>query len=464
MEKQAIKLSDKFTYKKLIKFVIPSVVMMIFTSIYGIVDGLFISNYDGTTAFAAVNLIMPVFFILGAIGFMLGAGGTAIVAKTLGQKENQKANEYFSLIVYVTAGLGALVVLIFLPLLPWICSLLGATGQMHTCCVRYGQITLLAQPFFMLQNLFQTFFVAAEKPKLGLFITVLAGVTNMVLDALMVAVLGLGYQGAAIATALSQVVGGLVPVIYFVRPNSSLLRLCKTKFYGKTLIKAVTNGSSELLSNISMSVVTMLYNYQLLNIAGERGVSAYGAIMYIGFIFFAVYIGYATGSAPIVGFKYGAQDKEGLHNVFKKSVVLMSITGVTMTAVAIALSYPLSYMFTGYDPILLEMTVRGMVIHSFHFVICGLNVFGSAMFTALNNGLISAIISFSRTMIFQCSSILILPLIFGLDGVWSAVIVSETCSFILTLVFVLTQNKNYGYLHAPKVENMASATQSSENN
>lgn len=451
MEKQRIKLSDKFSYKKLLKFTFPSIIMMVFTSIYGIVDGLFVSNYDGTTAFAAINLIMPVYMVMGGVGFMLGAGGTAIVAKTLGEKDEQKANEYFSLIVYVTAGLGALFTLIFLPLLPAISTLLGASGQMRSCCVRYGQIVLLTMPLYMLQNLFQSFFVTAEKPKLGLLVIVFAGITNMVLDAVAVAVLGWGYQGAAIATAASQAVGGIIPIIYFARKNSSVLRLCKTKFYGKALLKACTNGSSEFLSNISSSVVTMLYNYQLLALAGERGVSAYGAIMYIGFIFVAVFIGYSTGSAPIIGYNYGAQNREELNNVFSKSVKILAITGVIMSGSAVALAYPLSAMFTSYDPVLLDITVNGMRIHSLHFLLCGFNIFGSAFFTALNNGLISAVISFARTVIFQCSAIIVLPLIFALNGVWSAIIVAEIGSFILTLVFILTQNKHYGYLTSKKL-------------
>ncbi|MBQ8881973.1 MAG: MATE family efflux transporter, partial [Clostridia bacterium] len=426
-------------------------IMMVFTSIYGIVDGLFVSNYDGTTAFAAINLIMPLYMVMGGVGFMLGAGGTAIVAKTLGEKDEQKANEYFSLIVYVTAGLGALFTLIFLPLLPAISTLLGASGQMHSCCVRYGQIVLLTMPLYMLQNLFQSFFVTAEKPKLGLLVIVFAGITNMVLDAVAVAVLGWGYQGAAIATAVSQAVGGIIPIIYFARKNSSVLRLCKTKFYGKALLKACTNGSSEFLSNISSSVVTMLYNYQLLALAGERGVSAYGAIMYIGFIFVAVFIGYSTGSAPIIGYNYGAQNREELNNVFSKSVKILAVTGVIMSGSAVALAYPLSAMFTSYDPVLLDITVNGMRIHSLHFLLCGFNIFGSAFFTALNNGLISAVISFARTVIFQCSAIIVLPLIFALNGVWSAVIVAEIGSFILTLVFILTQNKHYGYLTSKKL-------------
>ncbi|MBO5215041.1 MAG: MATE family efflux transporter [Clostridia bacterium] len=446
MSKNAIKLSDHFTVGRLLKFVYPSIIMMVFTSIYGIVDGIFVSNFAGKTPFAAINLIFPVLMVMGAVGFMIGTGGTAIVAKTLGEKKPELANRYFSMLVYVTVVLGIVLGAVGIIFMPQMSALLGASGEMLGYCVLYGNINLIALPFFMLQNVFQSFFVTAEKPKLGLFVIVLAGVTNMVLDALFVGVLGWGLVGAAVATAMSQVVGGLVPVVYFARKNSSILKLGKTQFYGKVFLKTCTNGSSELMSNISSSIVTILYNYQLMRLAGENGLAAYGAIMYIGFIFVAIVIGYSIGCAPIVGYNYGADNRKELSGVFGRSVAILGVTGVLMTVSAELLAWPLCAIFVGYDAELLAMTVRGMQIHSIHFLICGFCIFGSGFFTALNNGLVSAIISFLRTLVFQCAAIIILPQIFMLDGVWLAIIVAEVSSFILTTAFIFANKNKYGYM------------------
>lgn len=444
--KTIIKLSDHFTVGRLLKFVYPSIIMMVFTSIYGIVDGIFVSNFAGKTAFAAINLIMPVLMIMGAVGFMIGTGGTAIVAKTLGEKKDELANRYFSMLVYVTVILGIVLGAVGSIFMPQMASLLGASGEMLDYCVVYGVINLIALPFFMLQNVFQSFFVTAERPKLGLLVVVLAGVTNMVLDALFVGVFGWGLVGAGVATAMSQVVGGLVPIIYFARKNTSILRLGKTKFYGKVFLKTVTNGSSELMSNISMSLVTILYNYQLMRLAGENGIAAYGTMMYIGFIFVAIFIGYTIGCAPIVGYNYGADNRKELSGVFGRTSIILAIGGVLMVTLAELLAQPLCAIFVGYDAELLSMTVRGMQIHSIHFIVCGFCIFGSGFFTALNNGLISAIISFLRTLLFQCVAIIVLPYFFGLDGVWSAIIVAEFSSFILTAIFIFANKNKYGYL------------------
>lgn len=444
-KKEPIQLSDHFTYSKLIRFVLPSIAMMIFTSIYGVVDGLFVSRFAGKEPFTAINLVMPLLMILGAVGFMLGAGGTAVVAKTLGMKEKKLANEYFSLLVYVTAGLGVLFAAVGIILAPAVSRLLGAEGEILKYCIRYARITLIALPCFMLQNIFQSFLIAAEKPKLGLLVTVGAGVTNIVLDALFVGVFSWGLEGAAIATAMSQAVGGIVPVIYFARENTSLLRLGKTKFHGKMLLDASVNGSSELMSNISMSVVTILYNAQLMHFAGNDGVAAYGVIMYVAFIFVAVFIGFSIGSAPIIGYHYGADNREELKNLRRKGFSSMIIVGVAMTLLAIALAVPLCKLFVGYDGTLYDMTLRGFIIYAFSYLLAGINIFGSSFFTALNNGVISAIMSFLRTLLFQCVTVMVLPLIFELDGVWFSVIVAEVLSAVLTVAFVIGKRKKYGY-------------------
>ncbi len=440
-----IQLSEHFTYSKLLRFTFPSVVMMIFTSIYSVVDGVFVSNFVGKTPFAAVNLIMPLLIILGALGFMIGTGGTAIVAKTLGEGKPELANQYFSLLVYTGliggTAVGVLGILFVRP----VAAALGAEGQMLEDCVLYARIILAANPCFILQNIFQSFFVTAEKPKLGLYVTVGAGLTNIVLDALLVAVFLMGLAGAAAATALSQMVGGLVPILYFLRKNDSLLRLTKTKFYGKILLKTCANGSSELMSNISASVVTILYNLQLMRLAGEDGIAAYGAIMYVAFIFAAIFIGYAVGSAPVISFHYGAENTDELKSLLRKSVVLTAVSGAAMALLATLAAAPLSKIFVGYDQDLYQMTVHGFQLFSFSFLLSGFNIFGSSFFTALNNGLISALISFLRTLVFQCASVLILPVFLKLDGVWLSIVAAEAAAFAVTLACLAANRRTYQY-------------------
>jgi putative MATE family efflux protein len=396
-----IQLSDHFNYKKLIRFVMPSIVMMIFTSIYGVVDGLFISNFAGSTAFAAINLVMPFAMVLGGVGFMVGTGGTALVAKTLGEGKRELANRYFTMMVYFTLILGVSLGLFGVIFIRPVSYLLGATEDMIDYCVIYGSIVIGFTPAFMLQNLFQNFLVVAEKPKLGLVATVAAGVTNMALDALFVAAFKWDIIGAAMATGISQLVGGILPLIFFMRENDSLLRLVPTKLEGKPILKAVTNGSSELMSNISTSLVSVVYNLQLLKYFGENGLSAYGVIMYVQFVFIAIYIGYIIGAAPIVGYNYGAKNQGELQNVFGKSVVLMSSSGVVLTVLALCLAAPLARLFVGYDAELCALTTRAFSLFAPAFLLAGLNIFASGFFTALNNGLISAIISFLRTLVFS---------------------------------------------------------------
>lgn len=440
-----IQLSEHFTYKKLLRFVFPSIVMMMFTSIYGVVDGLFVSNYVGKTALAAVNLIMPFIMMLGALGFMIGTGGSAIVAKTLGEKRKEAANRYFSMLVYLTIIGGIVLSLIGFIFVRPIAILLGAEGEMVAQCVVYGRITFISLTAFMLQNVFQSFFVAAEKPQLGLCVALAAGVTNMVLDFLFVGVLRWGIAGAAIATAASEVVGGLFPILYFSRKNSSLLRLVKTSFQTKIIGKACTNGSSELMTNVSMSLVNILYNYQLMRFAGENGVAAYGVIMYTNLIFISAYLGYSIGSAPIVGYHYGAQNFEELKNLFGKSLRLVGTWGVILLAAALMLARPLSRIFVGYDDVLWDLTSHGFRLYSLSFLICGFNIYGSAFFTALNNGLISAVISFLRTLVFQLSVVLALPVFLGIDGIWLAIVVAEVLALCVTVVFFVKKRKVYHY-------------------
>lgn len=441
-----IQLSDHFTYRRLIRFVIPSVAMMILTSIYGVVDGLFVSNFVGKTPFAAVNLVIPFTMILGAFGFMLGTGGTALVAKTLGEGRQEEANRIFSMLIYFALGLGVLLTIFGIAVLKRIVIKMGADDAMLRHCMIYGRIVLLGIPFYMLQNMFQNFLMAAEKPQLGLIVTIAAGVTNMVLDALFIAVLGWGVAGAAVATALGQCVGGLIPFVYFARKNSSKLSLVKTRLMGGALFHACTNGSSELVSNVSMSLVGMLYNLQLMKFAGENGVAAYGVIMYVNFIFIAIFLGYAYGSAPIVAFNYGARRTEELQNVLKKSLKLILGTGISLFLIATVFAGVLSGLFVGYDAELYRLTVRGFHLYAISFLLCGFNIYGSSFFTALNNGVVSAAISFLRTVVFEVAAVLILPLFFGLDGVWCAITVAELASILITIGAFSALRKRYQYL------------------
>ena len=425
---------------------LPSIVMMIFTSIYGVVDGLFVSNFVGKTAFAAINLVMPFIMILGGVGFMIGTGGSALVAKTLGQQEPEDANRYFSMMIVITVLSGAVLTAIGLIFMRPISYLLGATDAMIDDCVRYGRTVLAFVIAFMLQNVFQSFLITAEKPRLGLLATVAAGVTNMALDALFIAGFKWGVVGAAVATGLSQCVGGVLPLIYFLRPNSSRLRLVKTRLELRPILKACGNGSSELMSNISGSLVSMLYNFQLLAYAGENGVAAYGVLMYVQFIFVAIFVGYAIGSAPIVGYHYGAENHAELRSMLTKSVKLMSAGGVILTVLAIVLAAPLARIFVGYDAELFEMTRHAFCLFAFSFLMAGFNIFTSSFFTALNNGVISAAISFLRTLVFQTLCVLLLPLLFGLDGIWWAMTVAEVFALGLSILFLATQRKRYHYL------------------
>lgn len=440
-----IKFSEHFTFGKLLKFVFPSVVMMVFTSIYNVVDGFFVSNFVGKASFAAVNLITPLLMLGGAIGFMIGTGGSALVAKLLGAGEKEKANRIFSLLIYATIVISMVLSVCGMIFFRRIAFRLGARGEVLEDCVRYGMILMPALVMFLLQNEFQSFLIVAEKPKLGFALTVAAGLTNIVLDALFVAIFRWGLAGAAWATVISQCIGGLVPLAYFIKPNKTPLRLTKTKLDRSALLKTFTNGSSELMSNISMSVVSMLYNFRLIRFAGENGVAAYGVIMYIGFVFSAIFFGYMLGSSPIVSYHFGAENRSELKNIFRKSAVFIAIIGVAMTAIAIVSAPLIAHIFVGYDEQLRELTIRALTLYSFAFLFTGFNIFGSAFFTALNDGFISALISFLRTLVFEVAAVLVLPELFGIDGVWLSVTAAECAALAVTLACFIKMRKTYGY-------------------
>ena len=446
MSKTPIQLSDHFTCRKLICFTLPSITMIIFTAIYGVVDGFFVSNYAGKTPFAAVNLIIPVLLILGSVGFMFGTGGGALIAKTMGQGDRQRANNIFSLIVYASAACGVVLAALGFLILRPAAVLMGAEGELLEQALIYGRINLIALPFYVLQYEFQCLFATAGKPKLGLAVTVAAGVTNMVLDALFIAVFRWGLAGAALATGIGQCIGGVVPAVYILRQKDLPLRFVPFKFEASPILQACANGSSEFMSNISTSFVSMLYNMQLLRMLGEDGVSAYGVLMYVQLIFIGTAIGYSIGCAPIVSYHYGAGHHDELKNMLKKSLTLMGITGVALTMLALGLAAPLAKIFVGYDEGLLNLTRHAFSIFSFSFLLSGLNIFASGFFTALNNGLISAVISFARTLVFQAACVLLLPAMFGVDGIWYATLVAEGLACLLSLWLIDRKKHFYHYL------------------
>lgn len=442
-----IQLSDHFTYKRLIRFTLPSIAMMVFTSIYGVVDGFFVSNFAGKTPFAAVNLIIPFLMIVATVGFMFGTGGTAIVAKAFGEGDSERANRYFSLFVYVAFGLGVIIAALGFIFIRPISILLGAQGELLENCVVYARIILVALPFYVCQMMFQSFFVTAEKPHLGLAVTVSSGLTNMVLDAVLVMLLPGPYKlaGAAVATAMSQVVGGVVPLFYFFRKNSSILRLQKTSMDLRAILQACINGSSEFMSNVSMNLVGMLYNIQLLAYAGEDGVAAYGVMLYVSMVFSAAFIGYSIGTAPIVGYHDGARNCAELHGLLHKSLGMIGLFGLLMVAAAQLLAVPLARLFVGYDAGLLELTVNGFRIFALSFLFMGFAIFGSGFFTALNDGVTSAIISFLRTLVFQVAAVQLLPRLLGIQGIWWSIVVAEVMAVVLAGIFLLVKRRRYGY-------------------
>lgn len=445
MTKSRIQISDHFTIPRLLRFVFPSIIMMIFTSIYGVVDGFFVSNYVGKTPFAAVNLIMPLLMAIGSIGFMLGTGGSALVAKTCGEGDSERANRYFSMTIYTAILLGTILAAISFCLIRPIARLMGADGAMLEYCVLYARILVCTLPLFMLQNMFQSFFITAEKPKLGLYVILAAGISNIVLDFLFIAVFRWGLAGAAIATSIGELIGGLVPILYFSRPNTSRLKLVRTKLEWRPIWRSCSNGASEMMTNLSMSLVNTLYNLQLMRFAGEDGVAAYGVIMYVNFIFVAIYMGYSIGSAPIVGYHYGAKHQEELRGLLRRSLWILGIGAVLLTVTGELFSSSLSKIFVSYDDALFAMTRHGFRLYSLSYLLCGFNIFGSAFFTALNNGMVSAVISFARTLVFQIVCVLVLPIFLELNGIWISILVAEFLGILVTASLLIANRKKYSY-------------------
>lgn len=440
-----IQLSDHFSYGKLLRFTAPSMVMMVFTSIYSMVDGVFVSNFVGKTPFAAINLIMPFLMFLSIVGFIFGSGGSALIAKTIGENNNEKANRIFSMLVVVGALSGIVLGGIGGILVRPIAAMIGASGRLLNDSVIYGQIVLFGLPFLTLQNMFQSLFVTAERPKIGLAVTVISGVLNILLDIVFILICDWGLVGAAFATVISQAVGGLIPLVYFMTPNTSLLQIVKPVFDLKSLVQTVVNGMSEFFSNLSMAVVSALYNFQLMKYIGEDGVAAYGVIMYITFIFFTLFIGFSMGSAPIVSYNFGAKNDAELKNVFLKSLNIIAFISIVLVVASQFLAKPLALLFAGHDQAMQDLTVKAFRIYSISFLLAGFNGYASAFFTALNNGVVSTILATSRTLVFETFAVMVLPLLFGLDGIWMAALMAEIMALVLTLIFVVKLRSRYRY-------------------
>lgn len=445
MTKDIIRLSDHFDYKRLLRYSLPSMCMMVLTSIYGVVDGLFVSNVVGKNAFAAINLVMPVLMILGGFGTMFGTGGTALVSMTLGQKREELANKYFSMVIEVAAIVGAVLSVIGFILMPKIVALLGASDLIMEDAINYGRTAIIFLVALILQYAFQSFMTAAGKPKLGLYVTVAAGLTNAVLDAVFIYIFRWGVIGAALATGIGQTVGGVIPLIYFIRKNTSNLRIKATMIKMDAVIKSAFNGLSELMTSIASSIVSMVYNLQLMKYAGENGVASYGVLMYVQFIFIGILFGYTLGTTPIVGYHYGAGNKKELNNLLKRSLKLEYIGGVVLFIIAQLLAKPISFVFVGYDAELWALTIHAFRIFLFAFLLAGGNIFISSFFTALNNGPVSALVSTLRSLVFELSSVIILPLILGLNGIWGAVAVAELAATVVAWSLLIGFNKRYGY-------------------
>ena len=440
-----IQLSDHFNVRRLLRFTLPSMGMMLFTSIYGVVDGFFVSNFAGEDAFSAVNLIFPFLMLLGVVGFMFGSGGNALVSKTMGEGDMEKANRIFSMLIYISIGSSVVLTVLGYLLLRPVAIWMGAEGALLENSLLYGRILLAALPAYIVQIEFQSFFSTAEKPQLGLIVTIVAGVTNIVLDFLLVAVFPFGLTGAAIATTVSQAIGGIFPLVYFFRPNAGILRLGCAEWDWTSLRKSCANGFSELTSNLTLNLVGMLYNFQLMRYAGQAGVSAYGVMLYVNTIFLSVFFGYTTGTAPIVGYHFGAKNHKELKSLLKKSLTIIAVSSVGLFLLAQLFARPLAAIFLGYDAELMDLTVHGLRIFAFSFLFVGVGFFTPGFFTALNDAVTSATISLLRTVVAQVAAVLLLPLVFDMDGIWAAIVVAEIIAMTMAIICLVLRRKKYHY-------------------
>lgn len=441
-----IQLSDHFTYKKLMRFAVPSIVMLFFTSIYEAVDGFFISNFVGETEFAGVNLVMPYLMIFSSVGLMIGTGGNALISLVMGQGDARRANRIFSMLNYVLVLLGVLLAVIGIVFLRPVCIFFGAEGKLLETCLIYGRIYLFGLPVSMLEWGYQSFFVADEKAQLGLVFMLLAGITNMVLDYLFIAVFRWNVTGAVVATVIGQCVGGIGPLIYFLKAKDSKLRLCPAAFVWKDLVKVCSNGAVEFITNASMSLVGIVYNFQLMKYIGEYGISAYGIIMYINFIFVAVFLGYAMSVSPVISYNYGAQNYKELKNLFRKSLVIVVAASVILTAAAILTAEPFARIFAGYDEEFLKISTRALMLYSASYIFTGFNIFGGMMFSALNNGVISTVLSAARVLVFQLLCVFAVPLFLGIDGIWLAIFFAEMLAAVMVFLTLRKNRERYHYV------------------
>lgn len=438
-------ISERLNLPRLFLACVPMILMMISISIYSVVDGFFVSNFAGKIQFAAVNLIYPFIMVVGSLGFMMGTGGTALVAKKMGEGKTEEAKKLFFNCFVVTVALGVVFSSIFVFLLPKIAEGLGADEAMLPYCVDYGRILILGITFFNLQNMFQPFFAASGRPGLGFAITIGAGVANIVFDAIFVAGAGWGCVGAAWGTVIGQVVGGFLPVIYYFAKNKSALRLVPAKMQWGAIFKMGANGLSEFVSQIAVSVLSMIMNVLLMKHYQENGVSAYGIICYVWLIFAATFIGLCMGISPRISYVYGEKNKPELRRLTQRALALFIFAGLFEFIMAEALTVPLSYAYAGYDEGLRQLTCHASFIYSIIYLALGINMFGSSFFTALNNGLVSALLSFARLMLFEAVSVYLCSLFWQGDGIWWGVVIGEALGFVMNFLVIFIHGKRYGY-------------------
>lgn len=437
-------IAQKFNVFTLLKFAFPTMVMMVFMSLYTIVDGIFVSRLVGSNALSAVNIVYPVISLLIACGIMLSTGGSAIVARQMGEKREQEARENFSMLAVVSVLTGIVILVLGLMFLEPICRILGGTPVLLEDCKIYLGVLLGFGPLTMLQMLFQTFFVTAGKPGLGLGLTLTGGVVNMVLDYVFMGPMQMGVLGAALATGLGQAIMAVAGVVYFLKVKGNLY-FVKPVFRGNILLQSCGNGSSEMVSNLSTAVVTFLFNITMLKLAGEDGVAAITIVLYGQFLFTALYLGFSMGVAPVVSFNYGNQNHAQLKRIYKICIGFILGSSVFILGIALLFSEPIVGIFTGEENHTYELAVEGFFQFSFNYLFAGINIFASALFTSLSNGKISAIISFCRTFVFITVSIVLLPRVMGITGVWLSVPLAELVTLFISITYLKGQKEVYHY-------------------
>lgn len=426
----------EFGFFSLLKFALPSVIMMMVMGLYSMVDSMFVSRFVSTNALSAINVVYPVINLLIGLGVMLASGGSAVIAAKMGAGKTDEARRDFSMIVTIGLASSIVIAVAGLIFIRPIVTFLGASELLVDYAVTYLAIILMFAPANMLQMLFQMFFVTAGRPGLGLTFIIGAGLVNAVLDYVFIVPLGMGIAGAALATGIGYLIPAAAGLIFFFGKKKELY-FTKPKFSAAVLGSSCSNGSSEMVSNLSMAVVTLVFNRIMMNLAGEDGVAAVTIVMYAQFLLSSIFMGFSLGVQPVISFHHGAGNRRNLKGIYRHCIVFIAIAAVSVFAVAMTLGPTLTTIFTPKDTNVWTLAVRGFMILPFCFLLEGFSIYASAAFTALGDGKTSALISFLRTFLFILTGLLTLPLAFGIDGVWLAVPVAELCSVLVVIGCVL---------------------------